>query len=227
RRAGAHHRPCRRLPRRAALRHHQARRHAEKAARLLAHQRARLAAAHPARAGPAARLRRFPEKPLGADAERRGADRMNAQRAALALAVLVALAACGGKEERARAHLERSRVLFAAAEYDKAGIELRNVLQIDPRSADAYPLSAQIWEAKSEFQKAFASYARAVELAPGDLEAKARMGRYYLFGGARDKAEEIAAEILAADSSDPHGRALKAALLAEKDPEAAAREARA
>src|SRR5262249_52673559 len=144
-----------------------------------------------------------------------------------ALAVLVALAACGGKEERAKAHLERSRVLFAAAEYDKAGIELRNVLQIDPRSADAYHLSAQIWEAKSEVQKAFASYARAVERAPGDLEAKARMGRYYLFGGARDKAEEIAAEILAADSSDPHGRALKAALLAEKDPEAAAREARA
>ena len=147
------------------------------------------------------------------------------KRTAILLAVL--LAACGGKEERAQSHLEKSRALFAAAEFDKAGVELRNVLQIDPRSADAYQLSAQIWETRNEFQKAFASYAKAVELAPDNLEAKAKMGRYYLFGGTRDKAAEMVAEILAADPANVHGRTLNAALLAEKEPEAAIAEARA
>src|SRR5262245_27807819 len=114
----------------------------------------------------------------------------------IVFAQVLFVAACGGKEERAQSHLEKGRSLLAAAEYDKAAVELRNVLQIDPRSAEAYYLSARIWESRSEFQKAFGSYAKAVELAPGNLEAKANLGRYYLFGGARDKAEEIAAEIL-------------------------------
>src|SRR5262245_13847987 len=100
----------------------------------------------------------------------------------IVVALVLLLAACGGKEERAQSHLEKGRNLFAEAEYDKAAVEIRNVLQIDPRSADAYYLSARIWESKNEFQKAFGNYAKAVELAPGNLEAKASMGRYYLFG---------------------------------------------
>ena len=151
----------------------------------------------------------------------------NARIYVAALAACCFLAACGGKEERAKTHLEKGRTLFAEAEYDKAGVEIRNVLQIEPRSADAYHLSAQIWERRNEFQKAFAAYAKAVELAPDHLAAKARMGRYYLFGGAREKARQTADEILAADPGNPDGLTLSAALLAEKDPKAAAAEARA
>src|SRR5262245_45507981 len=143
------------------------------------------------------------------------------------LAVSLVLAGCGGKEERAKSHLEKGRSLFAEAEYDKAGVEVRNLLQIDPRSAEAYHLSAQIWERRNEFQKAFASYAKAVELAPSHLEAKAKMGRYYLFGGARDKAQRVADEILAAEPGSPDGLTLRAALLADKDPKAAETSVRA
>lgn len=126
-------------------------------------------------------------------------------------------AGCGGKEERLKTHLERGRALYAESDYDRAGVEVRNVLQIDPRSAEAYYLSAQIWEKRSEFQKAFSNYAKSLELDPGNLEARARMGRFYLAGGDAAKAAAVADELLAADPGNADGRVLKAALLARRD----------
>jgi len=140
----------------------------------------------------------------------------------LIAAAALSLSGCGGKEERLQAHLAKGRSLFADFEYDKAGVEVRNVLQIDPRSGDAYQLAAQIWERQNDPRKAFASYAKAVELSPNNLDAKAALGRYYLMGGALDKAEQTAAEVLAADPAHPGGRVLHAAIAARKGDEAGA-----
>jgi Tfp pilus assembly protein PilF len=149
-------------------------------------------------------------------------------RTALCLALAALLAACGGKEERLKSHLEKGRALFAESELDKAGVEVRNVLQIDPRSADAYQLSAQIWERKADFRRAYGAYAKALELAPGNLEAKAKIARYHLFGNDAARAEEIAREILAAAPADAGGLTLMAAVAARKgDTQAAVRQARA
>src|SRR5262252_7919812 len=97
-----------------------------------------------------------------------------------AVAAFLLVAACGGKEERLQSHLNKGRTLLAEYEYDKANVEVRNVLQIDPRSGDAYQLAAQIWERQNDLPKAFGAYFKAVELSPANIDAKAALGRYYL-----------------------------------------------
>jgi Tfp pilus assembly protein PilF len=138
---------------------------------------------------------------------------MNAFRLAC-LVLALAVAGCAGKEERVKFHLDKARALYEQGEYDKAGVEVKNVLQIDPRSSEAYFLAAQIWEKQADPQKAFAGYFKSFELAPGNLEAKGKLGRYYLLGGDAAKAEQIAAELLEADPSSPAAHTVRAALAA-------------
>ena len=144
--------------------------------------------------------------------------------AAAAASLALAVAACGGKEERLQSHMEKARTLFAQSEYDKASVEVRNVLQIDPRSSEAYLLSAKIWEKQGDPQKAFLGFYRSSELAPQNLEARLKLGRYYLLGGDVAKADRIASEALAADAESAPARILKAAVRAAQGDRAGALE---
>ncbi|HHJ14072.1 MAG TPA: tetratricopeptide repeat protein, partial [Gammaproteobacteria bacterium] len=53
----------------------------------------------------------------------------------LASIIVLGLAGCGGKEERKAAYLERGKAYLAEKNFDKAKIEFKNVLQIDPKDA--------------------------------------------------------------------------------------------
>jgi Tfp pilus assembly protein PilF len=90
--------------------------------------------------------------------------------AALLLALPIVLAGCGGKEERKVKHLEKGKAFYEQADFEKAKIEVKNVLQIDPKSAEAFYLSGMIAEKQKEWQKAFGNYAQAVELKPDYLK---------------------------------------------------------
>src|SRR5437867_8536964 len=121
------------------------------------------------------------------------------------------MAACGGKEERKAMHMEKGKAYYEQANYDKARVELRNVLQIDPKSAEAYYMIGLIDDEQQNWPSAFNSYLKAVELNPNQMQAKAKLGRLYVFSGAVNEAENIANEILAKQPGDPGGRFLKAA----------------
>ena len=56
------------------------------------------------------------------------------------------LSACGGKEERKAKYLEKGKSYLAEKNYDKAKIEFKNVLQIDPKDANGYLFLGQIEE---------------------------------------------------------------------------------
>lgn len=99
----------------------------------------------------------------------------------LACGVAVALlAGCGGKEERQAKYMERGKAFFMDENYDKARVEFKNVLQINPKTAEAHFYMAKIFESEAEWAKAFASYLRAVELNPDLYEARAKLGQFYL-----------------------------------------------
>jgi len=132
--------------------------------------------------------------------------------------VLVFLAfimvACGGAEERKAAYLEKAEKSLNAGDLDKARIELKNVLQIDPKDAQAYFKLGNIFEQKKDFRKAFGNYNKAAELDPENSEYQLKIGRFYLvLAGDIEKATEKMNLILSKDENDIHGLMLKAGIL--------------
>jgi len=132
------------------------------------------------------------------------------------IALSLAMAACGGKEERKAMHMEKGRSYYAQANFDKARIEFKNVLQIDPRSADGYYMMGRVEQEQQNWSNAFADYRKAVELDPQQVDAKVLMGRLYVLSGAADEAQKIADDVLSSHPGHPGGLYLKAAVLARR-----------
>ena len=104
--------------------------------------------------------------------------------------------ACGGKEERKARYLEKGKAYLAEKNYDKARIEFRNVLQIDPKSAEGFLYLAQVEEKTQNWSTALGNYQKAVELDPELIEPRAALTRFYMAQagalGARNDVEAAA-----------------------------------
>jgi predicted Zn-dependent protease len=131
----------------------------------------------------------------------------------LLLATTLALAACGSKEGRIESGLKKGAEFARQADWDKANVEVRNVLQIDPKNGPAYLIAAQATEAQGDPRKAFNQYAKALELAPTLIDAKVGMARLLVLNNELALAEERIKEILLAQPQHPIGRTLQGALL--------------
>lgn len=126
--------------------------------------------------------------------------------------IAAALVACGGKEERLASHLKKGRELVERGEFEKARVELKNVLQIEPKTAEAYFLSGRIDEEQANFQRAFAAYSKALDADPDHVPSLARIGRIYVMGNDLAKAEEVIARIIKNKPDDVASLSLKAAM---------------
>src|SRR5439155_1247759 len=69
---------------------------------------------------------------------------------------------------------------------------------------------------QQNWQSAFGNYSKAVELKPDLTQAKAKLGRLYVFSGAVNEAENIANEILAKEPGNRGARFLKAAVMTRR-----------
>ncbi|MDL2337721.1 MAG: tetratricopeptide repeat protein [Pseudomonadota bacterium] len=126
------------------------------------------------------------------------------------------LVACSSKVERVQSGLVKGADYVRLADWDKANVEVRNVLQIDPKNAEAYFISGQVAEGKRELQRAFGSYSKALELKPDHIEAKVGLARVYLFAGEVDKSAQAVTEVLAVDARNVGARTMQAALLSRQ-----------
>lgn len=126
------------------------------------------------------------------------------------------LSGCAGKADRIESGLKKGAEFVRLADWDKANVEIRNVLQIDPKNAQAYFIAGQISEGKRDIQRAYGGYSKALELNPNHAQGKAALARIYLLAGDVTNAEKLTQEILAADSNSVGGRTLRAALMASR-----------
>ncbi len=108
--------------------------------------------------------------------------------------LVVFLVACGGAEERKVKYLEKGKAYLEEKNYDKAKIEFKNVLQIDPKFADAYFYMGQLEEKNKELKKALGNYKKAIELNPEYTLAQIKLSKIYVIAGTKeliDQAKEL------------------------------------
>lgn len=135
---------------------------------------------------------------------------------ALVLSLSMSLMGCSGKEERIGSHLARGQKYLERSELDKTMVEVRNVLQMDPKRAEAYYLAGQAEESRADIQRAYAAYSKAIELKPNYSDAKAATARLQLAVGDLANAKKTITDVLAADPNNVEARVVKAALVARQ-----------
>jgi len=102
------------------------------------------------------------------------------------------LAACDSAEDRKADYLKKAELLFVEGDYEKAQLEYKNVLQIDPQDVDAQYKLGLIMEQMQDFRAAAGHYARVIELDENYYQAYVKLGKFYLLAGNFNMAMENA-----------------------------------
>lgn len=126
---------------------------------------------------------------------------------------VIALIGCGGAEERKAKYMEKARESFDAGEFEKAIIDIKNAIQIDPKDAASRFMLGEVHERKQEYQKAFQQFNKAAELDKSNVEYQAKIGTYYLLSGNNEKAKEIIDRLNEIDPNSIDKEILRASLL--------------
>src|SRR5215472_14250004 len=107
------------------------------------------------------------------------------------LALVMAIAGCAGSHERFESYMAHGRRLLAAGNLEKASIEFRNALQIEPRSVDALYFNGRVAERLGSIREALDYYQSALDVQPADDRARASLAKMYVLGGATQQALEL------------------------------------
>lgn len=127
--------------------------------------------------------------------------------------VTVLLGGCRSPEERLAEHRRLAEAYLEEEEWEKAKIELWNVIQLDPDDADAhFEMAGTLWQLR-EFPEARWQFMETVRLAPGNLEARMKLAEIEVLARRVDAALEQLSEVLAQDSEHVQAILLRAVLL--------------
>ena len=108
----------------------------------------------------------------------------------IVISSLFSLISCDGADERKVKYLEKGKTYLEENNYDKAKVEFRNVLQIDPKFSEANYYIGVIEEERDEIPKAISFYKKSIELDPGYLEPKLKLAKIYAVIGVMKYANE-------------------------------------
>jgi tetratricopeptide (TPR) repeat protein len=117
---------------------------------------------------------------------------------------------CDGAKDREAKYLNKAQAYFDEGNYEKVRVELKNVLQINPKNVEAHYLTAQVAEQNQEWRKMYGNLLAVIETKPDHYEAQIKLGKLFLFAKDSDKALEKAELVLAIEPQNPDALALKA-----------------
>jgi cellulose synthase operon protein C len=123
------------------------------------------------------------------------------------------ISACGSPEQRAQGYYDRGIALIEKKDDLAARLELLNTVKYKGDKVEAWRALAGIDDRTNAYQALFQDLRRIVELDPNDMDARLRLGKMLLAGGAPDAALRIVEG--GGDSADHNAglHALKAAVL--------------
>jgi tetratricopeptide (TPR) repeat protein len=132
----------------------------------------------------------------------------------LMAAVLSTLVAgCGEGEDRQAKYLERAQNYFAEENYDKARIDARNVLQINPKNAEARLVLANISFEGGDIRKAYGGYQSVLDEAPENIDAHIGLTKLFVAVRGFDQALTHADTVLEAQPDNTEVMGFKAVAL--------------
>ena len=140
--------------------------------------------------------------------------------AAAVSGLLFFFSACGTSKQT---HLDRGEEYLQKRKFHEAVMEFRAAAEIDKDSAEAHWGLARSYENLGQFFETVEELRKTVELNPEKIEAKAKLGNYYLLVEPPmiGETEKLLEEIFAQDANFIEGHILKASLFAAqgKSPE--------
>ncbi len=128
--------------------------------------------------------------------------------------MLVSLVSCTqlSVEEKKAKHYERGMAYFKGEKFQEAVIEFKNIIQLDPKDANAYyqlALSHIKLGGLSDLQAAFGELMKTVEIDPTIQDAQLKLGEFYLLSRKPKEAIKHANIVLTASPQEPKGHLLR------------------
>ena len=140
----------------------------------------------------------------------------------LLVAAAIFLAGCTNPDKAKAEHVTKGEAYLKDSKFQEASLEFRNALQIDEKLASAHWGLARSFEGLQRFPEMIDELRKTVSLDQNNLEARIKLGNYYLAGSRRRadviaEAERLAKEILAKDNNNIEGHILMGSVLFMQD----------
>src|SRR5690606_44275 len=123
------------------------------------------------------------------------------------------MSGCSSSEDRQAKYLERAQTALEKGDFDKARVDLKNVLQINAGNAQARLLFAKLEERQQNWPQMYANLNAAIEADPTLLEARIKLAELLIAANQPEDARKQIEKILAQDPNNTEGLAAQAGLL--------------
>jgi Tfp pilus assembly protein PilF len=141
----------------------------------------------------------------------------------LLLAAAIAITGLRNPEKTKIAHVEKGEAYLKEEKFQEASLEFRNAIQIDESLASAHWGLARAYEGLQRFHEAFEELGKTTELDANNLEARVKLGNYYI-AAAKDnpqlllEAQRLANQVLQKDANHIEAHLLMGSIYyAQKD----------
>jgi tetratricopeptide (TPR) repeat protein len=134
------------------------------------------------------------------------------------LIVTLALSGCSNTEVAKAEHVKRGESFLKDKKFQEATIEFRNAIQLDERFASAHWGLARAYEGLQRWGEMVEELRKTVELDANNLDARVKLGNFYLAPQKRSpemiaEADRLAKEVLQKDPNHIEGHILMATVL--------------
>ncbi|HBM90616.1 MAG TPA: hypothetical protein DD400_01875, partial [Rhodospirillaceae bacterium] len=123
------------------------------------------------------------------------------------------LVACDSPEEKTEAYTKRGNSFFEKKDYNKARVEYRNALKLQPTNAELHYRLALAYEALSDITNAFSSFMTAEMQDSKHLPALIKLAQYYIASQEYDESKQRLDKIIEIAPNNSEAHALRALLL--------------
>jgi len=136
----------------------------------------------------------------------------------LLFAALFSLVGCTNSEKAKATHLSKGEAYLKDSKFQEASLEFRNALQIDDKLAAAHWGLAQAFEGLQRLPEMLEEMRKTIQHDPNNLDARTKLGNYYLAASKGHpelltEAERLAKDVLQKDPNHIEGHILMSSVL--------------